>query len=86
MKYCEEFWGGSRERVQGCTDPSPEMKLSSSYSLLKFFTLPVSDVIPWRCTPPMKNPGYAPGIHDGDLVMVLTVSELCYRIKKSKIV
>ena len=38
----------------------PEMKLSFSYSRLKFVYLTVSDVIPQRCTPPKKNSGSAP--------------------------
>ena len=45
--YVGDLRGGSRVRVQGVLTPPPsKMKLFSSYSLLKFVYLTVSDFIP----------------------------------------
>ena len=44
--YLSLYRGRSRGRVQGVPPPLPEMKLSSSYSLLKFVYRQVSDVFP----------------------------------------
>ena len=62
-----------RGRVQWVCTPLPhEMKLSSSYSLFKFVYLPVSDVIPQRCTPLKKDPGSAPEKNLPTMTSVIT--------------
>ena len=57
MYYLLSVYRGG-PRGGGCGPPPPEMKLPSSYSLLKFVYL--SDVTPQRCTPPKKNPSLDP--------------------------
>ena len=50
---------GSRERVQGCTPPPPEMKPSSLYSLIKSVYLTSQLCHSLVVQPLLKNPGSA---------------------------